>query len=429
MKGNRLTNMILLGLVLGILGGVVINEFMPDNAFVNEVLVGSVFTIIGQVFLNAIKMLVVPLVFVSISLGVARMGDMAKLGRIGAKTIAYYMVTTAFAIVIGLVIANIIDPGVGLDMSNLYVAETTATDTAVSFTDTLINMVPSNVFQAFYNGDMLQIIVFAVFFGIAITSLGEKVEKLHIIFEELNDIFLRMLVLLMNFAPIAVFSLIITTFSTLGIDAIIPVFSYVFTAIFAMFLQVAIIYTLILVVLGKVNPKRFYQKLRPAMTFAFSTASSAGTLPVTKQCIEEGVGVDPEISSFVLPIGATINMDGTAIMQGAAVVFIAQAVGVDLTAADYLTVILTATLASIGTAGVPGSGVVMLSMVITQVGLPIEAVGVIMGVDRLVDMARTTVNITGDAVCSTVIARSENALNEEIFNSDEPILTQKEMQA
>lgn len=221
----------------------------------------------------------------------------------------------------------------------------------------------------------------------------------------------------MNFAPIAVFSLIITTFSTLGIDAILPVFSYVFTAIFAMFLQIIIVYSCILMLLGKLNPLRFFEKIRPAMTFAFTTASSAGTLPVTKHCIEENIGVDSEISSFVLPIGATINMDGTAIMQGAAVVFIAQAVGVDLTMADYLTVILTATLASIGTAGVPGSGVVMLSMVITQVGLPIEAVGVIMGVDRLVDMVRTVVNISGDAVCSLVVARSENAIDDNVFNN------------
>lgn len=418
MKGSKLTNLILISLVLGIICGVVVNEFIPNNDFINNVLIGSIFTIIGQIFLNAIKMLVVPLVFVSISLGVARMGDMAKLGRIGAKTIAYYMTTTAFAIVIGLVIANIIDPGIGLDLSALNYADTDTTETALSFTDTIIGMVPSNVFQAFYDGDMLQIIFFAVFFGIAITSLGEKVQKLHIILEELNEIFLRMLMLLMNFAPIAVFSLIITTFATLGIDAIIPVFSYVFTAIFAMILQILIVYSFILVVLGKVKPMKFFKKMRPAMTFAFTTASSAGTLPVTKHCIEEAVGVDPEISSFVLPIGATINMDGTAIMQGAAVVFIAQAVGVDLTMADYVTVILTATLASIGTAGVPGSGVVMLSMVITQVGLPIEAIGVIMGVDRLIDMVRTVVNITGDAVCSLVIARSENAINDEVFDSE-----------
>lgn len=418
MKGSRLTNMILIALALGIASGVVINEFFTTSDFVMNVLVGGVFTVIGDLFLNAIKMLVVPLVFVSIALGVATMGDMAKLGRIGIKTISYYMLTTAFAIVIGLVVANIINPGVGLDMSKVVFVETTTTETTVSLADTITNIIPSNVFQAFYNGDMLQVIFFAVFFGVGITSLGDKVKKLHIIFEELNDIFLQMLMILMQFAPLAVFSLIITTFATLGIDAIIPVFSYVFTAIFAMFLQVLIVYSLILVVLGKLNPLKFYKKLRPAMGFAFSTASSAGTIPVNKKCVEESVGVDKEISSFVLPLGATINMDGTAIMQGAAVVFIAQAVGVDLTASDYLTVILTATLASIGTAGVPGSGVIMLSMVITQVGLPIEAIGVIMGVDRIVDMFRTTVNITGDAICATVVARSENALDDEIFNQE-----------
>lgn len=416
MKKFSLTNQILIALVIGIIAGVVVNEFSIDNFIVTDVLINGIFTIIGQVFLNAIKMLVVPLVFVSISLGVAKMGDMAKLGRIGGKTIAFYMTTTAFAIVIGLVFANITNPGIGLDMSSLVYADTgdTAT-TSVSFVDTLIGMVPSNVFQAFYDGDMLQIIFFAVFFGIAITSLGEKVQKLHIILDELNEIFLKMLTIIMRFAPVAVFSLIITTFSTLGIDAIIPVFSYVFTAIFAMFLQIALVYTVILMVKGKVRPKQFFTNIKPAMSFAFSTASSAGTLPVSKKCMEENCGVNAEISSFVLPIGSTINMDGTAIMQGAAVVFIAQACGVDLTLADYISVILTATLASIGTAGVPGSGVVMLSMVITQVGLPIEAIGVIMGVDRLVDMARTVVNITGDAVCTTVIARSEDALNEEIF--------------
>lgn len=419
MKGNRLTNLILIALALGIICGVVINEFFATNEFIMNVVVGGIFTVIGDLFLNAIKMLVVPLVFVSIALGVATMGDMAKLGRIGIKTISYYMVTTAFAIVIGLVIANIIDPGVGLDMSKVVVADTTASaDATMSLADTITNIIPSNVFQAFYNGDMLQVIFFAVFFGIGITSLGDKVQKLHIILEELNNIFLQMLMILMEFAPIAVFSLIITTFATLGIDAIIPVFSYVFTAIFAMFIQVLVVYSIILVLLGKLNPIKFFKKLRPAMGFAFSTASSAGTIPINKKCVEESIGVDPEISSFVLPLGATINMDGTAIMQGAAVVFIAQAVGVDLTASDYLTVILTATLASIGTAGVPGSGVIMLSMVISQVGLPVEAIGVIMGVDRIVDMFRTTVNITGDAICATVVARSENAVNDEIFDRE-----------
>lgn len=418
MKGNKLTNYILIGLGLGVISGVLINEFLSTSDFVMNVVVGGVFTVIGSLFLNAIKMLVVPLVFVSITLGVATMGDMAKLGRIGVKTIAYYMLTTAFAIVIGLVVANIIDPGVGLDMSKVVFAETTTTDTTVSLADTITNIIPSNVFQAFYDGDMLQVIFFAVFFGIGITSLGDKVKKLHVIFEELNNIFLQMLMLLMRFAPIAVFSLIITTFATLGIDAIIPVFSYVFSAVFAMVIQMVVVYSAILILLGKVKPLKFFKKLRPAMGFAFSTASSAGTIPINKKCVEEEIGVDPEISSFILPLGATINMDGTAIMQGAAVVFIAQAVGVDLSAADYLTVILTATLASIGTAGVPGSGVIMLSMVVTQVGLPIEAIGVVMGVDRIVDMFRTTVNITGDAVCATVIARSENAIDDEIFNKE-----------
>lgn len=416
MKKISLTNKILIGLILGIIFGVLINEFASDVDFVTNVLVGGLFKVIGQVFLNAIKMLVVPLVFVSISLGVAKMGDTTKLGRVGGRTILFYMSTTAFAIVIGLVISNLVNLGANLDMSALNITETAPEVTDVSFVDTLINMVPSNIFSALVDGNMLQIIFFAVFFGIAITALGDKVQKLHIVLDELNEIFLKMLLIIMKFAPVAVFSLIISTFATLGIEAIIPVFSYVFIAIFAMFIHVIVVYSSILKSFGKVSPRKFFSNMKPAMTFAFSTASSAGTLPITKHCVEENCGVDSEISSFILPIGATINMDGTAIMQGVAVVFIAGACGIDLSAGDYLSVIITATLASIGTAGVPGSGVIMLSMVISQVGLPIEAIAIIMGVDRLVDMSRTVVNITGDAICSIVIARKENAIDIDVFN-------------
>ncbi len=417
MKRISLTNQVLIGLVLGVIAGVLCNEFATSGGFIDTVLIGGVFTVLGDLFLNAIKMLVVPLVFVSISLGVARMGDLTKLGRVGGRTITFYMLTTSFAIIIGLLVANIINPGVGLDLTALDYSQTVEATESVAFKDTIINIVPSNVFQAFYDGDMLQIIFFAVFFGIGITALGSKVEKLHVILDELNEIFLKMLTILMYTAPLAVFSLIITTFATLGYSAIIPVFSYVFTAIFAMTLHIIIIYSFIVFFKVGLSPKMFFSHMKPAMTLAFTTASSSGTLPVTKRCVEDNCGVDSQISSFVLPVGATINMDGTAIMQGAAVVFIAQAVGVELTMVDYLTVILTATLASIGTAGVPGSGVIMLSMVITQVGLPIEAVGIIMGVDRLVDMFRTVVNITGDAVCSLYIAKKEEAIDYEVFNT------------
>lgn len=420
MKKLNLTTKILISLFLGIILGVMTNIYLSNNELVNNLLINGVFTVIGQMFLNAIKLLVVPLVFVSITLGVAKMGDMAKLGRIGGKTILFYLLTTAFAICIGLIIANITDPGVGLDMSSIPISETNLENTQESVTifDQIANLIPTNIFKALYDGNMLQIIFFSVFLGIAITSLGKRVTKLHEILEELNEIFLQMLMMLMRLAPIAVFSLIITTFATLGLEGIVPIFSYVISAIGAMILQVIVVYSIILIVKGKVKPLQFYKHMRPAMSLAFSTASSTGTLPVTKKCVEDGCGVDSEIASFVLPIGATINMDGTSIMQGVAVVFIAQAFGVTLSPMDYLSVIITATLASVGTAGVPGSGVVMLSMVITQVGLPIEAIGIIMGVDRIIDMFRTTVNITGDSVCSIVIARSENAINDEIFNKN-----------
>ncbi len=420
MKKMTLTSKIFIALVCGILSGIIVNTFFADNAIINDVFVHGIFNVIGQVFLNAIKMLVVPLVFVSITVGTAQMGDIKKLGRIGSKTLLFYLLTTSVAIIIGLVFANIIDPGVGLDLSSVTYAEQTAAD-PVSFTDTLINIVPSNIFTAFSSGDMLQVIFFAVFLGIAMTSMQEKSKTVLNFFVEFNDILLKMLTILMEFAPYAVYSLLIVTFTDLGYEAIAPVIKYVLTAITAMGLHVIIVYMGLLFFVAKLKPKQFFKNIFSAMQLAFSTASSSGTLPVSLECAEENCGVDSEVASFVLPLGATINMDGTAIMQGAAVVFIAGAYGIDLTMGDYLSVILTATLASIGTAGVPGSGVIMLSMVMGQIGLPLEAVGIIMGVDRIVDMFRTTINIVGDLLCSIIVSKSEDLLDVEKFN-DKPVI-------
>ncbi len=416
MKSLSLTTKIFIALVLGIVSGVFANVFFGEGTFVSDYLIDGVFQVIGQVFLNAIKMLVVPLVLVSITVGTAQMGDIKKLGRIGSKTLLFYLLTTSVAIIIGLTFANLVDPGVGLDLSNVSYAAQDPVE-KVSVADTFINIVPSNIFEAMATANMLQIIFFAVFLGIALTTLGEKTKTIQNFFSEFNDVLLKMLTMLMEFAPYAVFSLLIVTFSDLGYSAILPVLKYVVAAVSAMGIHVIVVYMTILALVGKLKPMQFFKNIFSAMQLAFSTASSSGTLPVSLECAEKNCGVDNEVASFVLPLGATINMDGTAIMQGTAVVFIAQAYGIDLTMMDYASVILTATLASIGTAGVPGSGVIMLSMVITQIGLPIEAVGIVMGVDRLIDMARTSVNITGDILCSTIVAKSEGMLNVDVFNS------------
>lgn len=416
MRSLTLTTKIFIALVLGIISGIVANIFFGQGTFVTDFLINGVCQVIGQVFLNAIKMLVVPLVFVSITVGTAQMGDIKKLGRIGSKTLLFYLLTTSIAIIIGLTFANIVDPGMGLDLRNVVYAAQDPVE-KVSVTDTFINIVPSNIFNAMATANMLQIIFFSVFLGIALTTLGDKTKTIQSFFAEFNDVLLKMLTMLMEVAPYAVFSLLIVTFSDLGYSAIIPVFKYVFAAITAMGIHVIVVYMTILALIGRLKPMQFIKNIFSAMQLAFSTASSSGTLPVSLECAEQNCGVDSEVASFVLPLGATINMDGTAIMQGTAVVFIAQAYGIDLTMMDYASVILTATLASIGTAGVPGSGVIMLSMVITQIGLPIEAVGIVMGVDRLVDMARTSINITGDILCSTIVAKSEGMLDIEVFNS------------
>ena len=351
-------------------------------------------------------MLVVPLVFISLTVGSSAIGDTKKLGRIGIKTLSFYLFTTAIAITIALVLANIIDPGNGLVIENINKANTVVSDSK-SFVDVLIDIVPSNPISAMAKGNMLQVIFFALLTGMGLTILGDKVSKIKELFDQSNDLILELVNIIMQLAPIGVFCLIATTFSTLGYQAMIPLFKYITTTLLALLIHVLITYQGLLYLMTKINPVVFIKKFIPAISVAFSTSSSGATIPVNLEILREKFGGSKSTSSFTIPLGASINMDGTSIMQGVAVVFIATAYGIQLSMGDYMMVILTATLASIGTAGVPGAGPIMLSMVLTQVGLPIEGIALIMGVDRIIDMNRTAVNITGDAVCTLIIAKTE----------------------
>jgi len=411
---RTLTLRILLGMFAGLATGLAIH-WLGSGGVVGDVLVDGVFHIGGAIFLASLKLLVVPLVLVSLICGTAALDDISKLGRVGGKTLGLYLFTTAAAISLALVAAVVVKPGAGFHLPS---EATFAGREAPSIVETLIGLFPTNPVQAMAAGNMLQIIVFAVLFGLAVTLAGDAGRRLLALFGDLNTVILRLVMLLMNLAPIGVYCLIARVFAKQGYDAFGPLLSYFFLVLFVLMLHMFVTYSVLLRGLVGLSPRRFFSKLRDPLALAFSTASSSVTLPVTLETAEHRLGADNAIASFTVPLGATINMDGTAIMQGVATVFIAQAYGVEIGFAGYLMVVVTATLASIGTAGVPGVGLVMLAMVLRQVNLPVEGIGLIIGVDRLLDMVRTAVNITGDCAVTCIVARSEGQLSLEIFDGD-----------
>ncbi|MBP2239701.1 Na+/H+-dicarboxylate symporter [Cytobacillus eiseniae] len=398
-----LTKKILIGMGLGIVVGLIFNLAIPGFF---DTVNSYVFVPLGKIFVNLIKMLVVPIVVVSLILGTAGISDPKKLGRIGFKTVSFFLITTALAIILAIGLALIIQPGSGefqLDGASFEATE------APPVIDTLLNMIPTNPINAMAQESMLQIIVFSIFIGYAIARLGTKVDGIVRLIEQANDVLMYLVNVVMKFAPYGAFALIATAIGGQGFSAIMAMGKYMFVVLFVLLLHLVFVYGSALTFIGKMNPIKFLKGFSPAMIVAFSTSSSNATLPISMKAAQNSLNVSKTVSGFVQPLGATINMDGTAIMQGVATVFIAQIVGGNLTIGQMLTVLLTATLASIGTAGVPGVGLIMLSMVLTSVGLPVEAIALILGVDRLLDMCRTTVNITGDAVCAVIVERTEGA--------------------
>jgi Na+/H+-dicarboxylate symporter len=414
MKQDNLTTTILLAMLFGgILGGV-LNVFFMDIYFVNEFLVNNVFDVIGQIFINLLKMLVVPLVFISLVCGTAALGDISKLGRLGGKALVFYLGTTALAITLALGLALMVAPGEGFNQETAVSQEFTP-KAAPSIAQTIIALVPNNPVEAMAQGQMLPLIVFSLLFGIAIVMAGQAGKRIEQHFNDYNEIMMQLVVIVMKLAPVGVFCLIAKTFASQGFDVFVPLLSYFFVVAAALIIHGLVSYTILLKTLSGLNPWTFLKKMRGVQTFAFSTASSNATIPINIENAEKNLGVDNSVASFTIPLGATINMDGTAIMQGVATVFIANVYAIDLSTGDYLVVILTATLASVGTAGVPGVGLIMLAMVLNQVGLPVEGIGLIIGVDRLLDMMRTAVNVTGDAAATVIIAKSEGALDRNIY--------------
>jgi Na+/H+-dicarboxylate symporter len=431
-----LTARIFIGMLAGIaIGGIL--KFLSDDSgdfsfsvFDTDIstytfLVEGIFTVIGTLFINALKMLVVPLVFISLVCGTASLSDPSKLGRLGGKAVGLYITTTAIAITLAIVFAIMVQPGVGL---NLATDASYAPSESPSLAQVIIDMMPSNPIQAMAQGNMLQIIVFAAFFGVALAMIkGASGERLRTFFDDLNEVIMRVVTIVMNLAPYGVFALMAKLAATTDYKTFQGLTVYFFLVLFVLFVHALVTYPIVLKLFSGLNPITLLKKMREPALFAFSTASSSATLPVTIETANKKLGVKTSVASFTLSLGSTINMDGTAIMQGVATVFIAQVYNVDLSVSDYLMVILTATLASIGTAGVPGVGLLMLAMVLQQVNLPVEGIALIIGVDRLLDMTRTAVNVTGDCVVSCIVAKSEKELDMSIYNDPKAGLKYEEI--
>lgn len=420
-----LTNKILIGMILGILVGIGCNLILdlPDSNAVPATLLGKWIkaTLIdgildtgGQIFVASLKLLVVPMVFVSLVCGAAALGGHNRMGIMAGKTLGFYLFTTASAIALAIVFAMFFQPGVGVQVSvdANYIAPASP-----SIKETIINIFPENPIAAMVEANMLQVIVFSILFGLAIakTQTGSG-KSILVFFDNLNVVVLKMVMMLMSIAPYGVFCLLVKLFANLGVGGIIDLAKYFFLVLVVLVVHGIFVYGSLLKILTGLNPVIFFKKMWKVMAFAFSTSSSNATLPVNLRTVEHDLGVDNKVASFAVPLGATVNMDGTAIMQGVATVFIAQAYQIDIGIAGYLMVILTATLASIGTAGVPSVGLVTLAMVLQSVGLPVEGIALIIGVDRFLDMVRTAVNVTGDAAVSVIVAKSEKMLNLEIYN-------------
>ncbi len=401
------TKAILIALFLGLVVGLTLNLAAPS---IFEPLNQYVFNPSGQLFIRLIKMLVVPVVFISIVLGAAGLGDPKQLGRIGLKSISFFLITTAVAISIAVTFALIIKPGAGGNFKTEGLKYEGA-KTETSFVDTLLNIVPDNPAKAMADGNMLQIIAFAVLIGLGIAILGKRVQGIHSLLEQGNELMMYLVNLVMKLAPIGTFGLLASSVGKMGLAGVAAMFKYMIVVMLVLIIHGVFVYGGLLKVLAKESIVRFFKHFGPVMAIGFSTSSSNASLPFAMKTAQDKLGVPKAISSFVQPLGATINMDGTAIMQGVATVFIAQVYGVELTLPQLAMVVLTAVLASIGTAGVPGVGLVMLTMVLNQVNLPVEGIALIIGIDRILDMSRTAVNISGDAICAMIVAKSEEKYN------------------
>ena len=410
---KNLTRNILLGMFLGFLVG---SLFFYLNIFPESLITFIkvyVFNLGSAIFVNLLKLLIVPLVFFSLVSGISSLTSMTSLGNITFKTITLYLSTTAIAVSLSLIVGSIFKPGAGYS-SNIAPPENLPEGQGIY--ETILDIFPSNIIEAMAQNQMLAVVFFSILFGLALNKTNHLTGNFSEAFEKLNTVFMQLVIMIISFAPIGVFCLIGKFVITDGLDIFQEAFKYVILLISVLIIHAFVTYSLILKIFTNLNIWTFFKKMKEVAIFAFSTSSSAATIPVTLKAVQDDLGVNKNVASFVIPVGATINMDGTAIMQGMATIFIAQMSGIDLTLIQYVQVVILAVVTSIGTAAVPSAGTITLVIILQQFGLPLEAIGIILAVDRILDMLRTSVNVTGDAAIACIVADSEGLLDKDIFN-------------
>ncbi|KPA16966.1 Proton/sodium-glutamate symport protein [Candidatus Magnetomorum sp. HK-1] len=427
-KGLDLQWQILIGIITGIMFGIFLYQVSGPGVTSGPIFLMKVFfKYAGDIFIRLLRMMIVPLVFASIYMAVVNLGDIRELGKIGGKTVAYYMATTALAVLLGLLLVNIIHPGQGIDkealaalnistsvpheVSSQDVGERSA---AVIIVDTLVNMIPKNPAGAMAKGDILQIIFFTIFFGIMAAVVGKESETLSEVINGLDMIMQKSVMVVMVIAPYSIFCLVTAIFMDLGLEALFALGKYAFTVILGLLIHAAVTLSLLVMIIGRYSPIKLFKAVSPAIMTAWSTASSAASLPLTMDCLTNKAGVDKKITNFVLPLGATVNMDGTALYESIAVIFIAELMGIDLSVGMQAIIFITATLAAIGAAAIPGAGLVTMGIVLTAAGMPLDGIGLILAIDRILDQFRTAVNVWGDATAGVVVGRLEGAISDSV---------------
>ena len=406
------TNKVLFAMLFGIFVGLLLNNlFLNENILLN---INIIFNTISSIFLILLKMIVLPLIFVSVLAGIVSISDISMLGRIGIKTLSLYILTTIIAISLALLVSSFIN----YDASNISLVNNINIDNIENTQGSVLSVfIPENFFQALSEGNVIQVLFFAIFLGIASSLIKNDIPQFINLIENLNKIFNKMVLIIIKLTPIAVFCLLAETFSIQGIGVFMPILKYFLVVILVLLIHFFATYSLLLTIFSNLNNKTFYTKLKSLIIFTFSTSSSNASIPFTLKTVNNDFGVDKSVSSFSIPLGATINMDGTAIMQGCATFFLASYYGINLEFGDFITIILTATMASIGTAGVPGAGIIMLSLILAEVGIPLEGIGLLLGVDRLLDMLRTSINVCGDTCITCIVANNEKLIDLKKYNN------------
>ena len=403
------TKKIIIAMILGIIAGIFLNIFTYDVSADDSIVI-NLFSVVSDLFISALKLVIIPLIFFSIVCGIISLSDDVSLSRLGIKTLSLYLLTTVIAISLGLLFSSFIEYEPIL-LSNLE------SDVSIDNIETESNFFPTNIFKSLSNGNIIHLLIFSVLIGIAASKVKDKVKTFVNYFHEFNAVINELVKIIISFTPIAVFCILSKTFATQGLETLTPLMGYFFTVVFVLLFHFLITFYFMLITFTNLSPKKFFINIKDVIVFTFSTSSSSASIPFTLKAANEKCGINKSISSFTIPLGATINMDGTAIMQGCATFFLASLYGIDLGMPEILTIVITATIASIGTAGIPSAGIIMLTVIFTQIGIPLEGITLLLGVDRLLDMMRTSINVSGDLCISCIVANSENRIDETIFKS------------